>query len=71
MPIYVRIVIPNNNIGMNDQLICLLVEAIRDHGYTEQDLLDLRPCDIYESFGIEVTDTDLNRAVNAALDKCC
>lgn len=56
---------------MNDQLICLLVEAIRDHGYTEQDLLDLRPCDIYESFGIEVTDTDLNRAVNAALDKCC
>lgn len=56
---------------MNDQLIDLLVEAIRDHGYTEHDLLELRPCDIYESFGIEITDLDLTRVVNVALDKCC
>ena len=60
---------------MNDLLINsvteILTTAIIDFEYSETEIINLSPEDIFENFGIEISNDELCFAKNNAIDNTC
>lgn len=53
-----------------DSAVEKFVEAIEDHGYTLADLQKFTPEDFFDNFGIKISQSDLDAALDTAIDRC-